>query len=206
MDSDTIGGINPISAEEIEREWAMRYYRIAGVPERYHRLTTLKDVRAACAAETVEEFKRFGQQWILPARNQEFFDVKNVYLYGPNDVGKTTLACLAMLALCRYLRDLPDPIFLHCGTYIASMRRSDGVGQRKFDRALASSVMVLDDIGSEYKTLFSMEQLNNLLDGRLGCGFPNIFTSNLSPKELEGHLDRRTATRMLRGCEIVELL
>ena len=181
------------------------YYRIAGVPKKYHGFTRFEDLSGIVSKRAVDEFKKVGKQWIAPVKTDGIQAVNGLFLYGPHDVGKTTLACLAMLALCHYIHEPPDPIFLHCGTYIASQRRSDGFGQRLFDRALGANAMVLDDIGSESRTPFTIEQLNNLLDGRLNCGYPNIFTSNYNPKELENIIDSRTTTRILRGCTIFEI-
>ena len=183
----------------------MRYYRIAGVPERHWRFLRFGDLVGVLSDHAISSFRLEGRKWIAPAKTDGIRMVGGLFVFGPHDIGKTSLACLAMLALCSYLQEHPDPIFLHCGTYIASQRRSDGLGQRLFDHALSASVMILDDIGSESRTPFTMEQLNNLLDGRLGCGYPNIFTSNFSPRELEAIIDSRTVARILRGCTVVQL-
>ena len=66
-------------------------------------------------------------------------------------------------------------------------------------------VLILDDIGSEKPTEWVRERLNMIIYERNLRGLKTIYTSNLSPDELQERLDERITSRIHQQCEIIQL-
>ena len=178
------------------------YYSIAGVPPVYWSLRYLDDAMRFASDEAVGKFEEVWEGWYYAA-GEDLMGAGGLYLYGAHDTGKTSLAILAMLSLCDYLEDRPDPLYLHAGRFIAQCRV--GKGQSILRRAEQASVFVLDDIGTEADTDYAREQLTTLLEIRFGVGYPNIVTGNIAPEDLPDTLGGRIASRVTRFCTMVEI-
>ena len=72
------------------------------------------------------------------------------------------------------------------------------------DRAYKCDLLILDDIGVERGTPWTQERLYDLLNTRYNECKCTIFTSNLSPSEIEDKLGTRIASR-IRSSKIIEL-
>ena len=67
------------------------------------------------------------------------------------------------------------------------------------------SLLVIDDLGVERDTSYSVEQVYNVVDTRAGSGKPVIITTNLSLKDLENPPSlayKRIYDRVLEMCPI----
>lgn len=70
-----------------------------------------------------------------------------------------------------------------------------------------SQVLILDDVGRRPNMVMTADLHADLMDRRLACRLPTLFTSNFSPKTLETVIGDRAASRIIRGdCQVVELL
>lgn len=80
----------------------------------------------------------------------------------------------------------------------------DGDLMRRVEECYA---LVLDDIGAERVTgtEWVAERLFALVNARYNAMLPTIFTSNLSPRELAGHLGERVTWRIVEMCNVVKL-
>lgn len=158
--------------------------------------------------ETIEPWERMG---IPPLYKHATFDafignetlvnaVKNcktdMVLMGHTGCGKTHLAV-------SYLREkgnlfdrfLPVPELL---LEIRDSYRNDSKVSEKeiIDKYSGRGLMVLDDLGSEKSTEFSIATLSLIIDRRIRDEKQTIITTNLSLKQVEERLSARIASRM----------
>lgn len=121
-------------------------------------------------------------------------DRRNLFLYGPQGVGKTGLAWSLVVRVIRELER--EALFVNFRILLEELRlsysdRRAGV-PTDYVRVDRVPVLALDDIGSERPTDFAREELANLVEARYGKRLPTIVTSNYAPNELAvrlGHDD-----------------
>lgn len=70
---------------------------------------------------------------------------------------------------------------------------------------LRSKVLLFDDIWVSDVTEAYLRKLTFVLDERIAKKLPTIFTSNLSPKELEMKLDKRIKSRVFLNACIIKM-
>ena len=56
--------------------------------------------------------------------------------------------------------------------------------------------MILDDLGTEFRTQFTTAAVYNLVNTRLMAGRPTIISTNLSTEEMEQYYTRRFVSRV----------
>ena len=81
----------------------------------------------------------------------------------------------------------------------------DDERQKRIDRLQQYSLLVIDDLGVERDTAFSVEQVYNVIDTRARSGKPLIVTTNLSMKDLQNPptlAHKRIYDRVLEMCPI----
>lgn len=77
-------------------------------------------------------------------------------------------------------------------------RRSteDGATQ---EMLLTCDLLILDDLGAEFSTSFTVAALYNIINSRINAGLPVIISTNLTPAELEAKYTQRITSRII-GC------
>lgn len=169
------------------RRYSDEYYLAeAGVPKRY---------RGASAADF---------NFVLPEVNDH-----GVFITGPAGHGKTHLATAIMRAnldLGLWLNEnFFPPTYTFSGIWISTpdlfSRIKDtfnkkGASERDVvSKYINTSLMVLDDIGAEKGSEWSLSALYLILSERVNAMRPTIVTSNLNRKELDA-IDPRLASRI----------
>lgn len=107
-----------------------------------------------------------------------------ILFYGESGTGKSFYAACIVNALI----DRGIPAFMTNVaelTKVSESDRRDSILQKCSDAAL----MVIDDMGSERKTDFALEQLYIAVDARYRSGKPLIVTSNYDPQVMFGWQD-----------------
>lgn len=186
------------ASERLATEWAERL-RFAGVPlrERDHTLSTfvLAGGRPKVAAQIAA--------WIDGAPG-------NLYLWGPNGVGKTGLACIALMGqmwrtwrLGRFIEMARLRLQLRDG-----FRDDSTESVTEIINDLTSiRHLVIDDFrlteGVRGPTEFILECVRLIIDGRYQRTLATIITSNLSPDLFMGQTPRAVAERVLERATIV---
>lgn len=112
---------------------------------------------------------------------------KNVFISGAVGSGKTHLAC----AVAREL--LADNLvrsvqFARCVSLFDEIKRSFNAGTDALAPYRTCGVLVLDDLGKQASTPWSLERLFDLVDDRYSRCLPTITTSNYNPRDLIVHL------------------
>jgi DNA replication protein DnaC len=104
-------------------------------------------------------------------------------------------------------------IYIEPGTGAHLIRRGGFIGWRKVvdhlrdgDYGIIDAVcndwfVVLDDIGAERASDFSVSKLDQVVDARLGKW--TVVTCNFSREEIAEHMDVRIASRLGRGKNVI---
>lgn len=133
--------------------------------------------------EVYEECRLFVKNF---AKHQQGM---GILLLGSSGTGKTHLAA----AIANGLRDKYSVAFVYVPTLLEKMRNSDV----SLEPLLAADLLIMDDIGSEKPSSWTMERLLIIVDGRLNNLKPTVFTTNYNVKDLDARLGMRTASRIL---------
>jgi len=113
------------------------------------------------------------------------------------DRGKTHLA----VAICRRWLQMGKPArYAFVPLLLEELRRGFHEGgdrsyEARFDRFLNVPLLVLDDLGAEYRTSWVQEKLDTIIDYRLMNGLPLVVTTNTPVDELPF----RIASRLRRS-------
>lgn len=191
-----------LEAEERERErkdfeQRMEALRRDGITDpAYLRYTFAQDDRRN--PDVTDVCLRYVQNWKeMKAENI------GILFYGDVGTGKSFLACAIANALLGRLvsvsvTNFPRLLNAIQGTF-------DEERQRRIDSLQRYSLLVIDDLGVERDTAFSVEQVYNVIDTRARSGKPVIVTTNLSMKDLQNPPSlayKRIYDRVLEMCPI----
>lgn len=126
-----------------------------------------------------------------------------ILFYGDVGTGKSFLACAIANAL---LEKLVSVSVTNFPRILNSLQGSfDDERQKRIDRLQHYSLLVIDDLGVERDTAYSVEQVYNVVDTRARSGKPLIVTTNLSMKDLQNPPSlayKRIYDRVLEMCPI----
>lgn len=169
--------------EEAERQWVLDIKRLGGL-KAYERFTlaTFDNPAAIGACEGYPDI--------------------NLYIWGPAGVGKTHLATAIARIYTRSVVVKPAQIFRKLRGI-----KSGQEEQAMIDRIAAIPQLVIDDLGVEKRTEFSMASLYEIIDARdMNYTKGLIVTSNLSLSALAERLgDDRITSRLGGMCRVVQI-
>lgn len=158
-----------------------------------------------------------------------FHDVQgSIFVYGPRGTGKTHYLCAVMkefliqkieieyedpegdALLYGKIRAVESPpaIFLPVPELMLLFKQSYSSHRHEteteiLDRLAARELLVLDDLGAERVSDWSIQMLYLLIDRRYRRMKKTLISSNLSPAEIAEKLDDRIASRLSEMCEMV---
>lgn len=125
---------------------------------------------------------------------------RNLLLYGAPGLGKTFLStCIAKAVSERGFSVAYDTAIAILGYYEAEKFGSANAQAatqyiRKYRRA---DLLIIDDLGAELTTSFTISALYDIINGRLMAKKPMIINTNLNPVELEKRYSAAIASRVL---------
>lgn len=67
-------------------------------------------------------------------------------------------------------------------------------------------LLIIDDLGTEFKTPFSSSQLYNICNSRILKNKPIIISTNLSPEEMKDDYSERFVSRIFGGAQTLDFL
>lgn len=123
----------------------------------------------------------------------------NLVLTGPVGPGKTHAA----LAVARELHFAGQPMhFVPCAELLDQLRPDGGKDVTTFT---AAAVLVLDDLGSERPTEWSIDRLSMVLNRRWLDRRPTVVTTNLAGKQLVELYGTRMHDRLRDGAVVLQV-
>jgi len=78
-----------------------------------------------------------------------------------------------------------------------------GGDDRETFRYTACDLLILDDLGTEMTTQFTISALYTVVNGRLMAGLPTILSTNLTTDEIRRRYTPQIASRLLGGYDLV---
>lgn len=136
----------------------------------------------------------------------------NLYLYGDVGVGKSTWAIKLMnnyfASIC-HMHDMETHgVFVNIPSFLRDSRDDIKYKDENF-RNLCNiikncDIVVWDDIGQTEMTQYEAQMIYSYINDRCFSGKCNIYTSNLSPEEMEG-IDKRLYSRVCENSDCLEI-
>lgn len=162
----------------------------------YLRYTFAQDDRRNPAVSDV--CQRYVENW-----REMKADNIGILFYGDVGTGKSFLACAIANALLEKLVSVSVTNFPRILNALQGSFNEER--QAQIDRLQRYSLLVIDDLGVERDTAYSVEQVYNVIDTRARSGKPLIVTTNLSMKDLQNPPSlayKRIYDRVLEMCPI----
>jgi len=149
--------------------------------------------------EVSQVCRRYVENW-----DEMFKDNIGILFYGGVGTGKSFLACCIANALIEKL----VPVSVTNFPRILNKLQGLGFGEERqefIDKLQRYKLLVIDDLGVERDTSYSVEQVFNVVDTRSRSGRPLIVTTNLSMDDLKNppsFAHSRIYDRVLEMCPI----
>lgn len=129
-----------------------------------------------------------------------------LFLHGPPGTGKTHLA----VALLKQVKRTQGDRFITVASLLMELRNSfrDGAAKSEMeiiDHYSSANIVVLDDLGVEKSSEFTIQSLYIIIDKRYSEMRPTIITSNLTLEEVAEKVGDRIASRIAGMCRVIEL-
>jgi DNA replication protein DnaC len=119
----------------------------------------------------------------------------SLFLYGETGLGKThlSLAIAGVVTQKGY-----GVIYGSAQNLLDRLEREHfkDVSEGASEAILGCDLLILDDLGAEFSTQFSVATVYNIINTRLLSGKPVIISTNLTVKELEKRYTRRITSRI----------
>lgn len=124
----------------------------------------------------------------------------NLLLYGSTGLGKTFLSsCIAEAVAARGFSVAYDTAINIVAAY-ETIKFGGGNGEEAAERAARyerADLLIIDDMGTEMGTAFTVSALYNLINNRLMARRPMIVNTNLPPEALSEKYSPAVASRLL---------
>ncbi len=127
----------------------------------------------------------------------ERFDqqTKNLLFTGATGLGKTYLSTAIARAL---LEQGKSVIYISAPEFV---RRIEGLrfkdDKEDLEQFLTADLLILDDLGTESTTAYTMATMADVIDQRLRTGRKIVFSTNLDLSGLQKYYDERVVSRLL---------
>lgn len=122
---------------------------------------------------------------------------ESLYFFGATGLGKTHLS----LAIANAVTEKGyNVIYDSAQNILSSLERekfgglSAGIREKEI---LECDLLIIDDLGSEFSTQFTVSAIYNIINTRINTSKPVIISTNLSIKELETKYTQRIASRII---------
>jgi DNA replication protein DnaC len=136
--------------------------------------------------------KRFADNFKLPA-------YKNLILFGTTGTGKTHVStAIAKTVIERGYEVLYNTIQNIIDDFEADkFRHGYGPHEPLGQKYLDCDLLIIDDLGTEFSTQFSLSVIYNILNTRLNKGLPSIISTNLKNAEFNTRYEDRIYSRLV---------
>ena len=145
--------------------------------------------------------KRMGEIFEYCKCYAEDFDTdsESLYFHGATGLGKTHLS----LAIANTVAENGfRVIYDSAQNILSSLERekfsNNNTGEREKE-ILDCDLLIIDDLGSEFSTQFTVAAVYNIINTRLNRSKPVIISTNLTKNELEAKYTQRVTSRIIGG-------
>ncbi len=124
----------------------------------------------------------------------------SIYMHGATGLGKTHLS----LAIANVACEKGYNVLYYSAQNLLSILAKEEFRNVPGDtesEVLECDLLVLDDLGSEFSTQFTVSALYNILNTRINLSKPVIISTNLTEEELEQRYTQRITSRIIGSCE-----
>lgn len=167
------------SVNERFENFDLSYYDDKTLIGNYTARQRLEKIRDRC--------KRFAEEFET--------DDRNLLMLGKPGLGKTFLSSAIAHEL---LGKGHTVIYISAGEFAARVQSNRfGEISEEMQQYYDADLLILDDLGAEFKTSMTSAALGEIIDRRLRSGKKMIFSTNLSTKELEINYSARIVSRFL---------
>lgn len=120
----------------------------------------------------------------------------SLFMHGATGLGKTHLS----LAIANVVVERGfEVIYTSAQNLMSSLEKEKfggGNGEREKE-ILECDLLIIDDLGSEFSTQFTVSAVYNIINTRINLGKPVIISTNLTGEELEAKYTQRITSRII---------
>jgi DNA replication protein DnaC len=122
-----------------------------------------------------------------------------LFVWGKCGTGKSHLACGTATFLRK--KKITTRIEFSSDLFVRLRASFNGNGKESeiIDEMSSGVVVVFDDVGAQKISDYTIEAWYTIIDRRYRNGYPTMFTSNLSLKEVSAYMSDRVASRLASG-------
>ncbi len=129
-------------------------------------------------------------------------DSKGLLMMGKTGLGKTHLS----LAIANRVFDKGYDVYYDSIHNIMDKLEKEHFGRLNpedsiRDTVLSCDLLIIDDLGVEFSTQFTISEVHNIINTRMINGVPTIISTNLSIAELEEKYSQRITSRIIGDCQ-----
>lgn len=185
---------------KIELEKARQRECIKGKVKRYKDISVMDNKflnstfeNAEMVAKHMQIAKKYADSFIKHETTEG-----GILFYGGVGTGKT----FASACICNHLMDNGKTVLvMNLGLYFIKLRREWAEAENDvLNYVKTCDLLVIDDLGTENVSEFTIEKIFNLIDTRCRAEKPMIITTNLTPEEINKRLGERIADRIAGSC------
>ena len=125
----------------------------------------------------------------------------NLLLIGPTGTGKTHISTAIARELIHKGYDVIYDSTQNILSDFEADRFRSGYGREdnRSDKYFDCTLLIIDDLGTEFSNQFTVATIYNLLNSRQNKGLATIISTNLSPEELAKKYEDRIYSRIIGG-------
>lgn len=123
-------------------------------------------------------------------------DSPNICMYGGTGLGKTHLS----LAIAEEVIEKGFGVVYGSAPNLLSILEREKFGKSKEnteESLLSCELLILDDLGAEFSTQFTVSEIYNIINTRLLRHLPTIISTNLNMEGIESRYSERIASRLI---------
>lgn len=128
----------------------------------------------------------------------------SLFMYGETGLGKTHLS----LAIAGEVIKKGYSVIYDSAQNLLNKLEREHFGKYSNSSFIEESVLecdllIIDDLGAEFETKFTVSEIYNIINTRLLSGLPTIISSNISLDELTSHYGARITSRVIGTYELL---
>lgn len=157
--------------------------------------------KAADAETGISPYSRMKEIFNFCRDYAEDFDLSSpsLFMHGKTGLGKTHLS----LAIAGYIVNNGFGVIYGSAQNLLTRLERERFGRNYEESGYAEQalldcdLLILDDLGAEFSTTFTVSAIYNIINTRISRGLPVIINTNLTPEELEQKYSQRITSRII---------